>query len=187
MRPKHGLQSAQVPALHAPACPRTCRRHSSDAGARDAQSSCARVDVLTWRGAVCRWIVPLKSCLEAGAAAGVMMCSAGCFGSIISSRGHDVHLIMQGVASDSGLLNLFSRLKKVQKAVRAPHPTPCTPPSLMHKHAVEQTAIAHALRSRELHTAAARREVHVLPRHAVAQSAPWTGTAECMLRGLPQR
>lgn len=65
-----------------------------------------------------RWVRSATLCAEAGVVAGIMIYSANCFGGIIASKGHDVHLLMQGIASDRGLLKLFGRLKKVQTAVR---------------------------------------------------------------------
>eukprot|EP00892_Ulva_mutabilis_P012745 jgi/Ulvmu1/9843/UM056_0085.1 len=62
------------------------------------------------------WVASMSACAEAGVVAGIMLYSANCFGSIIASRGRDVQLLMQGIASDRGLLKLFGRLEKVQKA-----------------------------------------------------------------------
>jgi len=68
---------------------------------------------------LCRAVESLSAGIEAGAMAGIVFYSAGCFASILTTRGHDVRLLMQGVAGGSGLVGLFRRLKKVQTAVRA--------------------------------------------------------------------
>lgn len=74
------------------------------------------------RTGACRAVESLSAGIEAGAMAGIVFYSAGCFAAILSTRGHDVRLLMQGVAGGTGLVNLFRRLTKVQTAVRAP---PC--------------------------------------------------------------
>ena len=56
--------------------------------------------------------------VEAGIMAASMLFAVGCFSRVLTTRGHDVELVMRGISSERGLAKLFSRLKGVQKGVR---------------------------------------------------------------------
>lgn len=67
----------------------------------------------------CRQYGSVTAGIEAGAVAGVMLYSVGCFGSILTTSGQDVRLLMKGISADKGLSQLFQRLKNVQTGVRS--------------------------------------------------------------------
>jgi len=56
----------------------------------------------------CRQYGSVTAGIEAGAVAGVMLYSVGCFGSILTT-----------ISADKGLSQLFQRLKNVQTGVRS--------------------------------------------------------------------
>jgi choline-glycine betaine transporter len=66
-----------------------------------------------------RWVSTALDIVEAGIMAACMLFAVGCFSRVLTTRGHDVQLVMKGISSERGLAKLFSRLAGVQKGVRS--------------------------------------------------------------------